>query len=108
MLSWWESLDLVVVEEERCLIYSRMRIRSWHVSDTRSSTIGAELGARVDVFFRLTSAFTYCLFSLWFRRFMFCILLHVSRVPNYVFIHASVTEPAWQKSHKGKWVLKKP
>lgn len=34
------------------MIYRRMRIRSWHISDTRSSTISAELGARVDVFFK--------------------------------------------------------
>lgn len=58
-----------------------------------------------DMFLRLSSAFMPCLFSLWFRRFMFCILLRISRILDYVLLQASVVEPAWERSHKGEWMF---
>lgn len=36
MLSWWEGPDLAAVEEERCMIYRR--VRHWHISDTSNSS----------------------------------------------------------------------
>lgn len=83
------------------------RIRHWHIANTRNSSV---IHSRIvmvtsDVFFRLSSALMYCLFSLWFRRFMFCMLLHASRILACVLLHVSVVQPASQRSHAGEWMF---
>lgn len=36
---------------------------------------------------------------------MFCILLCISRILDYVLLQASVVEPAWERSRKGGWMF---
>lgn len=83
------------------------RIRHWHIADTRNSGVihSRIVMVTTDVFFRMSSALMCCLFSLWCRRFMFCILLHVSRILACLLLHISVVQPAWPSSHAGEWMF---